>query len=73
MSRRPNFVEPASRRLSPFEFAFELAGALLAAPAFEVAFEFVNRAAARFSLRTGCAGSKGGGRLLFRRASLTLT
>jgi len=73
MSPRPNLVAPTSRRLSPFEFAFELEGALLAAPAFEVAFEFVNRAAARFSLRTGCAGSKGSGRLLllFRRASLT--
>jgi hypothetical protein len=31
--------------------------------AVDVAFEFVNRAAARFSLRTGSAGSKGSDRL----------
>jgi hypothetical protein len=61
---------------------FELVGALLAAPQLArasklscaaVAFDSVNRAAARFILRIGSAGSKGSGDPAFAgRAQLTL-
>jgi hypothetical protein len=45
--------------------------AIAVAADFAVAVDFVNRAAARFSLRSRSAGSKSTGRLLFRRAWLT--